>query len=368
MPTANEKLLDAAIHRAIDTHQFSNGVVRRLIALLNRTDTALFEALSNALARLPAESFTVARLEQLIYSVRDLNAQAYTQIGAHLTEQVRGLAAAEAGYQFRLFAKIIPAQVLSAYPVTAVAIEQVVAGALSRPFQGRLLSEWAKSIGEDRMRRIREAVRIGYVSNETNDQIIRRIRGTRAKQYSDGIIEIDRRNLANIVNTAVSHTASSARDEFYRGNNDLIKALQWVSTLDSRTSDICKVRDGLEYKPVTHAPIGHSIPWLSGPGKLHWNCRSTSVPITKTWKELSGVDIPEFNPSTRASMDGQVAAEQNYGDWLQKQSAARQDEILGKTRGEAMRAGRLPWDQMYDKKGVWLTLDQLQQRGIRIAP
>lgn len=365
--TANEKLLNAAIHRAIDTHQFSTGVVRKLIALLNRTDRALFEALSNALARLPAESFTVERLEQLIFSVRDLNAQAYTQIGTHLTEQVRGLAAAEAGYQFRLFSVIIPQQVLSAYPVTAVAIEQVVAGALSRPFQGRLLKEWATSIGEDRMRRIREAVRIGYVSNETNDQIIRRIRGTRAKQYSDGIIEMDRRNLAAIVNTAVSHTASSAREEFYRGNTDLIKAVQWVSTLDSRTSDICKVRDGAQYTPITHHPIGHLFPWLGGPGRAHINCRSTSVPITRSFKELSGVDIPEFSPSTRASMDGQVAADLSYGDWLQKQSADRQDEILGKARGEAMRSGRLPWDQMYDKKGNWLTLDQLHERGVRIA-
>lgn len=368
MATANELLLDAAIHRAIDTHQYSTGVSRRLIALLNRADADLMARLASALEQLPPESFTVARLEQLIYSVRGLHAAVYQNIGNSLVSEMRRLVELEAAFQLRLFQSVIPKIVQTVRPLIAVPIEQAYAAAMSRPFQGRLLSEWAGSLSEDRMRRIREAVRIGYVSNETNSQIISRIRGTRAKQYSDGIIETDRRALATIVNTAVSHTAGSARDQFYKGNADLIKAVEWVSTLDARTSELCRVRDGLHFTPDEHKPIGHSIPWLEGPGKIHWNCRSTSVPITKSWKELSGVDIPEFSPSTRASMDGQVPAEQNYGDWLQKQSAARQDEILGPTRGAAMRAGRIKWDEFYDKKGNWLTLEELAARGFRIAP
>lgn len=362
--TVNEALLSAALHRAIDTQQYSAGVVRRLIALLNRVDADLFAALTAALERMPPESFTVARLEALLISVRSLNASAYSAVGAGLAEQVRGLVAVEAAYQLRLWTALIPAEILRAYPLAAVSVEQVYAAAMSRPFQGRLLAEWAATLGEERMRRIREAVRVGYVSNETTSQIMARIRGTRARNYSDGIVEIDRRNLASIVNTAISHTAGAARDEFYRGNDDLIKAIEWVSTLDSRTTPICQVRDGKQYTPGDHKPIGHNLPWLGGPGKAHFNCRSTSTPITKSWKELSGTDIPEFSPATRASMDGQVPADLDYSEWLQKQSAARQDEILGPTRGAAMRAGEINWDQFFDRRGRWLTLEELRGRGL----
>ncbi|MGT2493119.1 hypothetical protein ACU4GD_28060 [Cupriavidus basilensis] len=57
----------------------------------------------------------------------------------------------------------------------------MLAAALSRPFQGRLLKEWASNIEADRMVRIRDAIRIGFVEGQTTDQIIRRVRGTRAK-------------------------------------------------------------------------------------------------------------------------------------------------------------------------------------------
>ena len=38
MPSVNERLADAAIDRAVDLHQYANGVVRRMLAVLNRAD------------------------------------------------------------------------------------------------------------------------------------------------------------------------------------------------------------------------------------------------------------------------------------------------------------------------------------------
>ena len=72
--------------------------------------------------------------------------------------------------------------------------------------------------------------------------------------------------------------------------------------------------------------------------------------------------MDDFSPSTRASMDGQVPADQTYGQWLKKQSAERQDDILGKTRGALFRKGGLEFDRFYNDKGRYLTLDELRQR------
>jgi len=265
----------------------------------------------------------------------------------------------EAGFQAQLFESTIPPQVR--FTFTRVAVDQVYGAAMARPFQGRLLKEWSQSIEADRMAKIRDAVRIGIVEGQTTQQIVQRVRGTRAKGYSDGIIEISRRNAEAVVRTAVSHVAGVTRDKFYEGNADLIKAVVWSATLDGRTSDACRIRDSKRYHPVTHKPIGHSVPWLGGPGRLHFRCRSSSVPITKSWREF-GADIDEMDPGTRASMDGQVPADLAYGDWLQKQSAARQDQIVGPARGLLMRKGEMPFDSLYTNRGEFLTLEQLRER------
>lgn len=361
MANVNEALRDAAIGHSVDFTHYSNGVVRRVIGLLNRTDADLFAQLTDALTRLPAESFTVDRLERLLKSARKLNADAYKQVERALTDELKDFTDYEAQYQLKLFESTIPAQVQAAVGVAAVNPQQVYTAAMSRPFQGRSLSEWASSIEAGRMARIRDAIRIGYVEGQTTDQIIRRLRGTRAKGYSDGIIDIDRRHAAAVTQTALSHMADFTRERMYGENRGLIKALGWVSTLDSKTTPECRIRDGKEYEPETHKPIGHSVPWLSGPGKLHWNCRSTSVPITYSWREL-GIEIDEISPSTRAGMDGQVAGDTDYGDWLGRQSAARQDQILGAKRGKLLREGGLTMDKFYNDRGIWLDLDELRRR------
>lgn len=366
MPTVNEALADAEIGHAIDRAKYSNGIVARLIAILNKVDRDLFVQLTAALERLPATSFTVERLEQLLYSVHSLNLQAYQEIGRELTADLQKLVAYEADYQRKLFESAIPQQVVARVGIAAVDVQQVYQAALGRPFQGRLLSEWSAGIEAQRMARIRDAIRMGYIEGQTISQIVQRVRGTQAKGYSDGVIEIDRRNAEAVVRTAISHMAANTREAFYEANDDLVQALQWHSTLDSRTSEECRVRDGLKYTNAERPkPIGHSVPWCGkagcGPGKIHWNCRSTSAPVLKSWRDL-GISVDEIDTATRASMDGQVAADTTYGQWLAKQSAARQDEVLGATRGKLLRQGGLSIDKFSNDKGAWLTLDQLRER------
>jgi hypothetical protein len=243
-----------------------------------------------------------------------------------------------------------------------VSIDQVYAAAISRPFQGGLLKDWAASAEANRLTTIRNAIRSGHVEGRTTDQIIRDIQGTKAKGYRDGRLDASRRGLAAIVQTALSHTAATAREEVYGANGDVIKAVRWVSTLDTRTSTPCRLRDGLRYTAdKDHKPIGHKVPWLAGPGRLHFNCRSVSSPVTKSFREL-GLDIDEISLGTRASMDGQVPADLTYGDWLKKQSATRQDDVVGAERGRLMRAGGLAFDDLYSPRGDWLTLDELRAK------
>lgn len=360
MATVNERLQDAEISHAVNLQQYAAGVVQRIVALLNRTDASLFAALTEALERTDPASFTVERLETLLFSVRALNAEAYAAIGRELPQEMRALAVYEVEYQRDLFVATLPPVVQAKYPVAVVSVEQAYAAALSRPFQGRLLQSWAAAVEPTRMTMIRNAVREGYLTGKTNSEIVKALRGTRAKGYSDGIVNRARVEVEAVVRTAVAHTAGAAREEFYQANEQVIAALEWVSTLDLRTSEMCRIRDRKQYT-LDHKPVGHRVPWLQGPGRLHWRCRSSSAPITKSFREL-GIPIDDVPPAERSSMDGQVAGDISYGDWLQKQSAKRQDEVVGPERGKLMREGKMKFDQFYTARGDWIDLDTLRER------
>ncbi|MAD27141.1 MAG: hypothetical protein CMK75_03810 [Pseudomonadales bacterium] len=363
MATVNEQMQSASISHQVDLQQYSNAEVRKIMALLNRADADLAARLADAVARMDGQSFTVQYLERMLASVRELNAQTMASVAEQVTTDMVALGQYELDYQDRLFTTVIPAPALAVAPLAGVTLAQVRQIAFSRPFQGKLLSEWLSDIEAARAARIRDAIRIGMTSGLTNDQIVRSIMGIRSEGYADGLLNRSRQDIESMVRTAIGHVSQGARDQFYAANDDLVASVKWLSTLDSKTSPDCRLRDGLRYSK-DHKPVGHSVPWLAGPGRIHWQCRSTSTPIITLWEEL-GLTPEEIGEADRASMNGQVPESMSYGDWLKTQSAERQDEVLGPTRGKLFREGGLTLDRFYNDKGRYLDLDQLRERDAR---
>ncbi|MFA5633390.1 MAG: hypothetical protein WC997_18005 [Porticoccaceae bacterium] len=347
MASIPRSVMDAMTRHNIDLQRYSNAEVRRIITLLNRTDAALMERIAAKLDNLPA-SATLKQIEEVLQSVRELNATAYERVEGGIKTAMQDLAPVEAAFIGRLYTHAVPE-----ISFAAVSARTARAAALARPFQGRLLSEWAKSLEENRLSRLRDVIRIGFVSGQTVGDLVRQIRGTKAAKYADGLLEGDRRSVERVVRAALSHTAQSTRNDWFAANDDILGDEVWISTLDGRTSAMCQVRSGLRYTYPEHKPIGHSVPYLAGPGRLHWNCRSTSIRLLKGQKRLSG---------TRSSADGYVDANMTYGQWLRAQPAAVQNDILGPTRGLLFREGGLDLQGFYNDKGKLLTLAQLAAR------
>lgn len=101
--------------------------------------------------------------------------------------------------------------------------------------------------------------------------------------------------------------------------------------------------------------------FYSANGIVTHNCRSSTAPVIKSWKEL-GIDLPESEKSTRASMSGQVPEDMTYQDWLRKQPVERQDDILGKAKGQLFRKGGLTLDRFIDRNGRELNLAELRAK------
>lgn len=346
-----DPILNETIRHTINSAQYGNYVLGKMIRILNLTDADLIAQLAAALADVDADSFKIQRLDALLKSVAELNTQAYAALYDGLSDELRGYVAAEGHFQYELYRTVVPVT----FSITSVVPEQVYAAAMSQPMQGRLLKDWAGNLKESRLRRIKDTIAIGYTQGKTTGDIVREVRGTRALNYADGLLDTSRNEIEAVVRTALSHTAQTTRTRFYEENDDILGDIVWVSTLDGRTSQECRARDGLRYTQ-SHKPVGHSVAWGAGPGRLHWCCRSSSIAMLKGQKSLAG---------TRSSADGPVNANITYRDWLKRQTPDVQDEVLGKAKGERYRKDGMSDAAFVNNKGLSISLKELSARDAR---
>jgi SPP1 gp7 family putative phage head morphogenesis protein len=345
-PTANEALQDAITERAVLVDRYRRGVAVRALKLLAKLEE---DIIARMVALDPSDiskpSYKRARLTRMLAEVQARVDQYGKALDEDIMPELRDLARDEARFGVSLL-NDIPPVVLEVVAPTLTVIDRAV---MSRPFQGRVLKEWLSDHTAGVRYRVRGVISQGVAEGQTVDEMVRRVRGTRANGFKDGVMETNRRGAEALVRTAVNHVTNTAREETYAENQDLIKGVRWVATLDGKTSLICIDLDGKVF------------PMRSGPRPpAHPNCRSTTVPVLKSWKEL-GIDLKEAPEGTRASMDGQVPAKTTYDNWLRGRSPAFQDDVLGKGRAELFRKG-LSVDKFVDNSGHIYTLAELRRR------
>ena len=222
--------------------------------------------------------------------------------------------------------------------------------------QGSPAKEWWKAQARDTAFKFSAAVRQGLINNETNQQIIGRIVGTRAVP---GVMDIARKHAASLVQTSVQAVANDARLATFRQNSDVVSAIMQVSTLDSHTSDICMAYSGATWD-LDGNPLNGSPDFNGGPPR-HFNCRSVLVPITKSFREL-GIDIDEPRATTRASDEGQVKADMSFDTFLKRKGEDFQNEMLGEGRADLWRDGKITLRDLVSGQGRPLTLEELQTK------
>ena len=344
-----DPLLDHTVRHQVNMTQYGNYVLAKMIRILNLSDADLIGALNAALEDMDADSFKVQRLDKLLASVREVNAQAYAALYGGMQEELQAYVEYEGQFQYDLYKHVVPAT----FSIASVVPEQVYAAAMAQPMQGRLLKDWAANLSVNRLQRVKDTIAVGYTQGKTTGDIVREIRGTRALNYADGLLDISRREVDAVVRTALSHTAQITRTRFTEENDDILGEEMWVSTLDGRTSPECRARDHKLYSKVEHKPVGHDLPWRSGPGRIHWCCRSSSIALLKGQKTLYG---------SRSAAGGPVDANLTYSDWFKRQSAEVQDQVIGPARGGLYRAGKFDVKDFTNDRGRMASLKELRER------
>ena len=359
MDGANDLIADAFTAHTIDLLRVDAGLRAKIRDFLTELESEIVAKLAKIDPTGPArQSYRVQRLEKLLEQVRDTIRASYRDAATSLAGELRELAEIEGAFTVKAVNDATIASLFTGAITPAVA-KSLVEGVL---VQGAPVSEWWGRQAGDTLQRFTDAMRLGLAQGETNAELIRRVRGgTQRGETVPGIMDISRRNADSLVRAATQAVSGRARETVYAANADVLSAVVWTSTLDLRTSPQCQVRDGLRYTVVEHEPIGHTVPWGPGPGSLHWGCRSTSRPETKSWREL-GFDIDELPPSTRSSMNGQVAADLTFEGWLSRQSKAAQDAALGTGRADLWREGKISFRDLLDANGRELSLAELRAR------
>lgn len=350
----SDKLADLAIERQLDLNRYVGSLQNDILRLMRDLALDIEDQFRGDLT-----DYSKARLSALIREIRTIVGDTYTVLADQLAAEFPELVTDEATWAQQSFNGAVGANLMASLPT-----EAALAGvARNIVLENVPMRDWLKRGQGDTEFRLTQAIRAGISLGETNGQIMRRIRGDKEKltqQSTKGTaIGVTRANLNTLVRTAVQELSSNAMLETYGANADVIKALVSLATLDGRTTELCAAYDQKEFDPATKKPIGHSLPYRAIP--RHFGCRSRWTVRTKSFSEL-GLDIDDYNPSVRASMDGESPAKRTFEEFLIAKPKSWQDEYLGVGRAELWRNKNLTLPDLLDQSGNPLTLAQLRTK------
>ena len=209
-------------------------------------------------------------------------------------------------------------------------------GAMQTLPNGETVEKAFRGIATRQQEGLARTIRQGVFSGESTQQIASRMigklefgqKGTvkQIAQAGGELTKLANHQIQTIVRTSVNQVQNQASQAVYAANSKVAPKYEYVATLDSRTSPICKRLDGRKFE------------YNKGPTPpQHFNCRSTTVPVVdyaglkkqKGFEDLT--PPPKGKVVTRPTGEGtgRVPQDTQYGDWLLGQDKKLKVKTLG---------------------------------------
>ena len=385
---AADETAEAILLNALNLERLKAGEVKAVVELLEKLAVDIEAAIKQVdPSGVGPSTYRQRRMAALLQQINATTADYYGRVAKQHEKALKGIAAAEAKATVNAVNKAFVGVPLAGLPTVAqlsvIASDTLIEGAPSK--------EWWAGQKSDLQTKFKNEIRQGMLLGESSDELVRRIRGTKANNFKDGILNVKKHQAEALVRTSVQAVSHAARMLTYNANDDLFKGYQWLSTLDGRTSDLCKARSGLTWDKDFN-PVGHDKEYSAPPA--HWNCRSAVVPWIKDWADLAKTkqiadkvtkrlgkdgtldaffvqgliglgkskdEAAKILRKTQASMDGQVPADINFEQWLKTKGEGFQLEVLGPARYQLFKDGKISLLDLVDQSGNPITLQQLQK-------
>lgn len=290
------------------------------------------------------------RLEKLLKDLENILYGITVDWEETLLEDAQALAEYEADWTVKTLTANVEAEFVTPSPEqvwSAVKFNPLALNDKPVDFQ-QMLDGWQ----DTEVNRLVIGVKSGFVQGLTTNQIVKNVVGP------GGLADVSERNAATVIRTALNHVSTEARTTTFKKNEDIVEKYEWVSTLDSRTSTVCRSRDGQQY-PLGEGPLPPAHP----------NCRSGVAPVIS--EEFDFLDEGAKRAARGAEGGQQVSADMTYYEFLKQQPAWFQDKALGPTRGKIFRnSGMTPEEfraASVDAFGRPLTLEEMAELDKRVA-
>ncbi|OPY14146.1 MAG: Phage Mu protein F like protein [Syntrophus sp. PtaB.Bin001] len=365
-----KRIFNEELKLHLRTEQYANYLNRQVQSLLKNLEDELVAATAKIDPSAPMiTEWKRNRLQKLEEQVRKILQDHYQQIQDMEKEALQEIAELQSEAVPKALNKALTINLFD-ISISPELVQSIVEHSM---IDGKILKEWWNKTSEATRKRFMllmtegtMKVQLGTLQGESIGELISRIRGN--KQHPP-IMDISRREAAAIVRTSVMQVSNTVRIETYKANQKVLKGIQIIATLDQRTSAGCRAKDGLQYD-LDGNPIGNNFPFPGLP-PYHFNCRTCTCPLTKTFAELSGKNsqlskqqlqqLDKLPAGMRASMGGEVPT-MNYDEWLKEQPEKLQQEILGQARWELWKDNKLDMIDLIDNKGNTLTIKQLRNK------
>jgi hypothetical protein len=350
MPSVNDIVKDKALEQSIELQRLEAGTKKKVVKKIQALEKKLIAQF------LKADLFSSQKKQVIQARLKAL----FKETEAFIKKSYDGISLEQAGLLTAL-AKLIEKQ--SVNNINKALNTKYTKPKLSKNelkeisqvlIEGATSTELWTRRGDAFNNKFKDTVRDGISKRLTGTEIVRILEGNKTFKKRNGAFAGNYRSADLMVRTSIHSVANKAREATFENNNDIILGIEWVSTLDARTTNICKVLDGLIWDINTKEPIGHD---KSYPGSsAHWGCRSAQVPVIKKYNP----SMKKIDEKTRASMDGQVSAKLDYEDWLKTKPTDFQKKTLGPKRYELWNDGKIDFMDLTDQNNQPLRLDQLK--------
>lgn len=368
--TANERLRNRSILHAHDLELLKNSEALRVVRFLNSDlRPALLQSIERALLDLESTGglatasrervLALGRLEALRRELDQTAARYFEAIERDQTgDRLARVARFEAAHEAAGINAAVPRSIQDRLGITVtLPPPETIRRILDvEPMQGAPIREWWNEAARSLASEAHRTIQIGVTEGRATREIARDVMGT--KSAAAGPWGKTLRGSEAIVRTSVNHVSTSVREATYQSNEEVVKGVLIVATLDTRTTPICRDEDGNFYE------LG-----VGGRPPFHVNCRTTTVPVLKTLSEMgvTKADQAALPETTRASLTGPVPSKTTYYEWLRRQPKAAQVRVLGETRARLWREGKITPDQFVNDRGRFLTLKELEAKGVPVG-
>lgn len=356
-----QRLIEQAGRHAVYVQRFAGYINNLFNPYMNRLRRELRLILSEA----PETTQSIRRINQITNEYRRAAIAIMNEYNEdQVLKELLGFSANESEFELASLKSVVQS---SAVTLTAPSATQVWAAVTSTPLvieasnNTNLLEPFLRDWETRTITNVNNIIKTGFITGRTSDQITRDIVNNTTGILGDRTKSGLRASIKTMVRTATNHVSNIARERTYTENDDIVIGYEIVSTLDSRTTSICRGYDGARVLFSGRVVLSDGTTRTSNirpRPPFHNGCRTATAPILDARYAID--DIDALRASKGVNGGQQVSANETYYSWLKRQGQqgprgrAFIQDVLGQERGRLFLSGELTSERFQR-----LTLDEM---------